>query len=72
MESELITKFKINWDKKSYTGYSDNYKFIEYIRSFHKIIAEGIGTPKSSRRQNKILLKPFLLNKFEITYLLEK
>jgi hypothetical protein len=72
MESELIAKFKINWDKKSQTGYSEDYKFIDYIRNHHKIIAEGIGTPKSSRRQNKIFLKPFLLNKFEIAYLLEK
>lgn len=72
MESELVSKFKINWDQKCNTGYSDDYKFIDYIRIFHKIIAEGIGTPKSSRRQNKILLKPFLLNKFEIAYLLEK
>ncbi len=72
MESELISKYKVKWDENLQTGYSDDYNFIDYIRNNYKIIAEGIGTPKTSRRQNKILIKPFLLNKFEVTYLLEK
>jgi len=31
-----------------------------------------MGTPQISRRQNKILKKPFLLSGYEVIYLYEK
>ena len=65
-------KHKINWDEKSMTGYFQNYNFAEILRREHNILAEPIGTPKTSRRQNKILTKPFVLSKYEVFYLLEK
>ncbi len=75
MESNLpllTAKYKINWDIKSQSGYSNDYEFVDYIRNSFRIVAEGIGTPKTSRRQNKILLKPFILNKYEVFYLYHK
>ena len=65
-------KFKINWDEEAMTGYFNNNTFAEQLRKDFFIIAEPIGTPKTSRRQNKILTKPFVLSKYEVFYLLEK
>ncbi len=71
-ESENLEKiFSLRWDNNSLTSYSDDYNFVEYIRDKFKIIAEAIGTPKIARKQNKTLIKPFILNKFETFYLLE-
>lgn len=70
--SEIIEEnrnFIIQVDKNTLEGVTDNYILVEYIRNNHKIIAEPIGTPKTARRQNKILTKPFLLTKFEVMYL---
>jgi hypothetical protein len=72
LENEkLEKKISIYWDNQSLTSYSENYKFTEYIRNKYNIIAEAIGTPKTARKQNKTLTKPFILNKFETFYLLE-
>lgn len=66
-----IDKFSLRWDKNSLTSYSNDYKFAEYIRKNYFILAEAIGTPITARKQNKTLIKPFILNKFETFYLIE-
>jgi hypothetical protein len=68
----LKRKFSLRWDKNSMTSYSNDYKFVEIIRKKFNIIAEAIGTPKTARKQNKTLTNPFILNKFETFFLLEK
>ena len=76
MENNLnityTNKVTIKWDAISNTGYIYDLLFVESLRNNYKIIAEPIGTPKTSRRQNKILTKPFVLSKFETFYLHEK
>jgi hypothetical protein len=65
-------KYILNWDNKSLVAYTDDFNFVEFVRINYKIVAEGTGTPRMSRRQNKILTKPFVLNKYEAFYLYEK
>jgi hypothetical protein len=65
-------KTKVNWDKNNQSAYFNDYSFCENLRKDFKIVVEAIGTPKTSRRQNKILIKPFILNKYEVFYLYEK
>jgi hypothetical protein len=68
---EIEQKFSLKWDNQSLTSHFENYDCAEYIRDKHNIIAEAIGTPKTARKQNKTLSKPFILNKNETFYLLE-
>jgi hypothetical protein len=70
--SDSKSVYFIKWDQDSLSGYTDDYGFVEYLRTTHKIFPEPIGTLKISRRQNKILSNPFVLNKFEVYYLIEK
>ena len=74
MEAELFSssKIKIKWDEISLTGYTSNYKLTELLRKKYKIVAEGPGTLRTSRRQNKIKSEPFVLSKFEVFYLFER
>jgi len=72
MEVNLKVKFDIEWDNKSLCGIINDYQIVENIRKEYKIIAEGIGTLRKNSKQNKLLNKPFLLNKYEVMYLLEK
>ena len=66
-----VRKFSLRWDDKSLISYFEDFEFAELIRKEYKIIAEAIGTPKTARKQNKTLFKPFILNKYETFYLLE-
>ncbi len=70
--NEITEKqFCLFWDNQSLSSYTDDYFFTEYIRKKFMIIAEAIGTPKHSRKQNKTLTKPFIINKIETFYLHE-
>ncbi len=62
----------IKWDKSSNSGYTDNTQLIRQLRENNKILAEPIGTPSISRKQNKILGKPFLIYGLDMIYLYEK
>jgi hypothetical protein len=70
--ADLNEKYKFQWDNVTLNSYTSDYEIVENIRKKFKIIAEGIGTPKTSRRQNKILTKPFIFSKFETVYLYDK
>jgi hypothetical protein len=65
-------KTKVFWDNDNESGYFYDISCIIILRQNFKIVVEAIGTPKTSRRQNKIMVQPFLLNKFELVYLYEK
>ena len=63
---------ELSWDNECNISYTSNYDFIEEIRNKFKIIAEPLGTPRSARKQNKVLIAPFLINKYDSLYLYEK
>jgi hypothetical protein len=71
-EIAINSKFNLNWNKSSKHSFTDDYTFVEKCREEYKVIVEGIGTFKTSRRQNKVLNRPFLINKFDTCYLYEK
>lgn len=52
-------------------GIINDYKLVEEIRNKYKIICEPIGTPAISRRQNKLLIGPYMINKYDLFYLYE-
>jgi hypothetical protein len=72
MEVNLKVKFDVEWDKMGLCGIINDYQIVEKLRKEYKILAEGIGTLQKNSKQNKLLTKPFLLNKYEVMYLLEK
>lgn len=72
INNEIVRKSALKWDDMNHMSYFNDLSFVENIRQNYKIVAEPIGTPKTSRRQNKILTKPFVLDKFETFYLYEK
>ena len=70
MEDNLEV-IKIKWNSKNKMGIINDYKRVEEIRKKYKIICEPIGTPAISRRQNKLLIGPYILNKYDSFYLYE-
>ena len=70
MEDNLEV-IKIKWNSKNKMGIINDYKIVEEIRKKYKIICEPIGTPAISRRQNKLLIGPYILNKYDSFYLYE-
>lgn len=69
---DTFTIIKIKWNSKTNIGITENYKLVENIRDKYKIICEPIGTPMTSRRQNKLLIGPYIINKYDMFYLYEK
>ena len=70
MESEFVV-IKIKWNIKIKMGIINDYKLVEEIRNKYKIICDPIGTPAISRRQNKLLIGPYMINKYDLFYLYE-
>ena len=70
MESTIVL-IKIKWNSKIKMGIIKDYKLVEEMRNNHKIICEPIGTPAISRRQNKLLIGPYMLNKYDLFFLYE-
>ena len=70
MESAFII-IKIKWNSKIRMGIINDYKQVEEIRDKYKIICQPIGTPAISRRQNKLLIGPYIINKYDLFYLYE-
>ena len=52
-------------------GIINDYKLVEDIRNKYKIICDPIGTPAISRRQNKLLVGPYMINQYDLFYLYE-
>jgi hypothetical protein len=65
-------KYIIYWDNVGKNGITNDYELIDEIFINFRINSHGIGTAKYARRQNKLSIKPFILNKFDVLYLLEK
>lgn len=65
-------KYICYWDKNSKNTLTNDYELIDKSYYLYKIASYGIGTPKFSRRQNKLLIKPFVLNSFDSLYLFDK
>ena len=70
MES-TFTLIKIKWNNKIKMGIIKDYKLVEEIRNNYKIICEPIGTPAISKRQNKLLIGPYMINKYDLFFLYE-
>ena len=68
---ENFVMIKIKWNSKNKFGIINDYKMVEEIRSKYKIICEPIGTPAISRKQNKLLIGPYILNKYDLFFLYE-
>lgn len=72
INSSLNKKYICYWDPKSKNAISNDYEFIDKIFYLFRICSYGFGTPKYSRRQNKLLIKPFVLNCYDTLYLYDK
>ncbi len=70
MEDNLML-IKIKWSSKNKMGIVNDYKIVEEMRKKYKIICEPIGTPAISSKQNKLLIGPYMLNKYDLFYLYE-
>lgn len=62
----------VKWDPCTEFSITTDVDFVFSIRRTNSILTEPIGTPRISRRQNKVLVKPFLINKYDTCYLYEK
>ena len=70
MEDSFVM-IKIKWSSKNKMGIVNDYKIVEEMRKKYKIICEPIGTPAISSKQNKLLIGPYMLNKYDLFYLYE-
>ena len=70
MEDSFVM-IKIKWNSKNKMGIINDYKIVEDMRKKYKIICEPIGTPAISSKQNKLLIGPYMLNKYDLFYLHE-
>ena len=68
MEASFVM-IKIKWNSKNKMGIINDYKIVEDMRKKYKIICEPIGTPAISSKQNKLLIGPYMLNKYDLFYL---
>lgn len=65
-------KYICYWDINSKNTLTNDYELIDKVYYLYRIASYGIGTPKFSRRQNKLLIKPFVLNTYDSLYLYDK
>ena len=70
MEDNL-EMIEIKWNSKIKMGIVKDYNIVEQIRDNYKIVCEPIGTPAISRKQNKLLIGPYMLNKYDLFFLYE-
>ena len=70
MEDNFLM-IKIKWNSKNKMGLINDYKLVEEMRNKYKIICEPIGTPAISSKQNKLLIGPYILNKYDLFFLYE-
>ena len=65
-------KYICYWDINSKNTLTNDYELIDKSFYLYRIASYGIGTPKFSRRQNKLLIKPFVINPYDSLYLYDK
>ena len=65
-------KYICYWDINSKNTLTNDYELIDKSYYLYRLASYGIGTPKFSRRQNKLLIKPFVLNTYDSLYLYDK
>ena len=70
MEDNFVM-IKIKWNSKNKMGIINDYKIVEEMRKKYKIICEPMGTPAISSKQNKLLIGPYMLNKYDLFFLYE-
>ena len=70
MEDNL-EMIEIKWNNKIKMGIVKDYNIVEQMRDNYNIVCEPIGTPAISRKQNKLLIGPYMLNKYDLFYLYE-
>ena len=61
----------IKWNSKNKMGIINDYALVEEMREKYKIVCEPIGTPAISKKQNKLLIGPYMINKYDLFYLYE-
>ena len=70
MEGNL-EMIEIKWNSKIKMGIVNDYNIVEQMRDNYKIVCEPIGTPAISRKQNKLLIGPYMINKYDLFFLYE-
>ena len=65
MEDNL-EMIEIKWNSKIKMGIVNDYNIVEQMRDNYKIVCEPIGTPAISRKQNKLLIGPYMINKYDL------
>ena len=67
-----LKRIEIRYNSKTRQGLLTSYSDVSQLKEKYKIIAEPIGTPITSRKQNKILTSPFVITLYDIIYLYTK
>jgi tRNA-intron lyase len=70
MEDNFVM-IDIKWNSKNKMGIINDYGLVEEMREKYKIVCEPIGTPAISKKQNKLLIGPYMINKYDLFYLYE-
>ena len=70
MEDNFVM-IDIKWNSKNKMGIINDYTLVEEMREKYKIVCEPIGTPAISKKQNKLLIGPYMLNKYDLFFLYE-
>ena len=70
MEDNFVM-IDIKWNSKNKMGIINDYALVEEMREKYKIVCEPIGTPAISKKQNKLLIGPYMINKYDLFYLYE-
>jgi len=70
MEDNFVL-IDIKWNSKNKMGIINDYALVEEMREKYKIVCEPIGTPAISKKQNKLLIGPYMINKYDLFYLYE-
>ena len=65
MEDNFVM-IDIKWNSKNKMGIINDYALVEEMREKYKIVCEPIGTPAISKKQNKLLIGPYMINKYII------
>lgn len=70
MEDNFVM-IDIKWNSKNKMGIINDYALVEEMREKYKIVCEPMGTPAISKKQNKLLIGPYMINKYDLFYLYE-
>jgi tRNA-intron lyase len=65
-------QYNILWNNNDEIGILNSYDKVKKLRDEHKIICKPFGTSITSRRQNKTLVNPFIISKYDLIYLYNK